>query len=249
MSNLIEAPSVNLANPLLKCRFAKDMDSPVEYEIKPAQSTRIGLKELWASRELIYFFTWRDVKIKYKQTVLGAMWVFIQPFLLMVVFTLFFSRALKVTSGNLPYPLFVYTGLMFWNVFSSGISNAGNSMVTNANIIKKIYFPRLIIPISSVLSPVVDFSVTFILFIGMLFFYPTDFSFFRIILLLPVSMIITLLTTFGLGSLLASLNVKYRDFRYVIPFLLQVLLFLTPVIYPVTILNSDSLRVLYATSS
>ncbi len=211
----------------------------MEYEIRPKSRIKVDLSELWAFRELLYFFTWRDVKIKYKQTILGALWAILQPFLLMLVFTIFFSRTLNIQSADLPYPLFVYTGLILWNIFSVGISNAGNSMVNNANMIKKIYFPRLILPISSILSTLVDFVMTFILFFGLMVYYNIFPNPAHLIIALPLSILITLLTTFGLGSFLSAVNVKYRDFRYVIPFLVQVLLFLTPVIYPVSIVSNE----------
>ena len=214
----------------------------MEYEIKPKNRSNIDLKELWTFRELFYFFTWRDVKIKYKQTVLGALWAILQPFMLMVVFTLFFSKALKIEHGELPYPVFVYSGLMLWTIFSTGISNAGNSMVANANIIKKVYFPRLIIPISAIISALVDFAMTFILFIGLLIFYPTPVSISKLLIALPLSILITVMATIGLGTFLAALNVRYRDFRYVIPFMIQLLLFLTPVIYPVTFIPPGILQ-------
>ncbi|MBK7853029.1 MAG: ABC transporter permease [Bacteroidetes bacterium] len=214
----------------------------MEYEIKPAQRLGLDIKELWDFRELFFFFTWRDIKIKYKQTVLGALWAILQPFLLMLVFTFFFNHALKVPSENIPYPIFVFTGLMLWNVFAGGISNAGNSMVNNANIIKKIYFPRLIIPVSAILASLVDYMMTFIILIGMLIYYHAPIHFSTLIIGLPLSLLITLMTTFGLGSFLSALNVKYRDFRYVIPFLVQFLLFLTPVIYPVSIIPEGWMR-------
>lgn len=211
----------------------------MEYEIKPVGKLSLGLKELWDFRELFYFFTWRDIKVKYKQTALGVLWAVLQPFLLMVVFTLFFGQALGVpTNNDMPYPVFVYSGLLLWNIFSSGLSNAANSMVSNANIIKKIYFPRLIIPISSILVALFDFIMAFAIYIGILIYYRQPVSP-TIVLYLPLSITITVLSTFGLGSLLAALNVKYRDFRYVIPFLIQIALFLTPVIYPVSIIKFE----------
>lgn len=206
------------------------------YEIKPVSKLSLGLKELWDHRELLYFFTWRDIKVKYKQTVLGVLWVILQPFLLMVVFTLFFSNGLNIPSDNIPYPVFVFSGLLLWNIFSQGLTNAANSMISNSAIIKKIYFPRLIIPISSILVSLFDFIMAFIIYIGILIYYrhPVDLN---ILLYLPLSIILTIMTTFGLGTWLAALNIKYRDFRYVIPFLIQILLFLTPVIYPVSIIK------------
>ena len=208
----------------------------MEYEIKPHEKLRLGLKELWVFKELFYFFTWRDIKVKYKQTFLGVLWAILQPFLLMVVFSIFFGRALNVPSDNIPYPIFVFSGLMLWNVFSSGLSNAANSMVSNANIIKKIYFPRLIIPMSAILVALFDFIMAFVVYIGLLIYYKSSVNL-MIIFYLPLSLFITVLTTFGIGTFIAALNVKYRDFRYVIPFLIQILLFVTPVIYPISIIK------------
>ncbi len=213
----------------------------MEYEIKPAKGLQFNLKELWEFRELIYFFTLRDVKIKYKQTVLGALWAILQPFLLMVIFTVFFAGHLDISSYNLPYPVFVFSGLILWNVFATGISTAGNSMIVNSNIIKKIYFPRLIIPISGIMGTLIDFSMTLIMFIGVLVYFLPTFSLASLIIHLFFSLTIILLTTFGIGSLLAALNVKYRDFRYIIPFMIQVLLFVSPVIYPVSIIKNNFL--------
>lgn len=213
----------------------------MEYEIKPAKGLQFNLKELWEFRELIYFFTLRDVKIKYKQTVLGALWAILQPFLLMVIFTVFFAGHLDISSYNLPYPVFVFSGLILWNVFATGISTAGNSMIVNSNIIKKIYFPRLIIPISGIMGTLIDFSMTLIMFIGVLVYFLPAFSIASLMINLFFSLTIILLTTFGVGSLLAALNVKYRDFRYIIPFMIQVLLFVSPVIYPVSIIKNNFL--------
>ncbi len=211
----------------------------ITYEIKPASKISLGLKELWEFRELFYFFTWRDIKVKYKQTALGVLWAILQPFILMVVFTLFFGQALGIpTDNNIPYPLFVFSGLLLWNVFSSGLINASGSMVSNAGIIKKIYFPRLIIPISAILVALFDFIMAFVIYIGLLIYYqyPVDW---KIIFFLPASILITVFSTFGIGTFIAALNVKYRDFRYVIPFLIQILLFLTPVIYPVSVIKYE----------
>ena len=212
------------------------------YIIKPPSRFSLNLKELWQYRELFYFFTWRDIKVKYKQTVLGFLWAILQPFVMMMVFVLFFSRALNVPTDNIPAPLFYFSGLIFWSVFSGGVTGAGNSMVSNAHIIKKIYFPRLIIPMSSILVAVFDFVMALIVFIGIITFYEfksDDFSidYIQLIWSLPVALILSIMTAFGLGSFLAALNVKYRDFRYVIPFMIQFLLFATPVIYPLSILD------------
>ena len=147
------------------------MVGEIEYEIKPAKGFSLNLKELWEYRELFFIFTWRDIKVKYKQTILGFSWAVLQPLLMMVIFTVFFAGALDVPSDNLPYPVFVFSGLLIWNIFSTGLSNASNSMVSNANIIKKIYFPRLIIPMSSILVAIFDFFMAFFIYIGILFYY------------------------------------------------------------------------------
>ncbi|MBO9701638.1 MAG: ABC transporter permease [Sporocytophaga sp.] len=217
----------------------------IEYEIKPAGNLSLNLSELWQYKELFYFFTWRDIKVKYKQTYLGVAWVVLQPFITMVVFSVFFGKLLKVPSMGLPYPVFVFSGLMFWNIFSSGLTNSGDSMVSNANIIKKIYFPRLIIPVSALLVSVFDFVFTFILFIGLALIVGFSIPL-RFFVFLPLGLSLTILTTFGLGTLLSALNVKYRDFRYTIPFIIQLTLFLTPVIYPVSIIKSNWAKYFFA---
>jgi lipopolysaccharide transport system permease protein len=211
-----------------------------EYIIEAPKKVAINWSELWRYRELFYFFTWRDIKVKYKQTVLGFLWAILQPLAMMTVFVLFFSKGLKISTDNLPAPIFYFVGLMFWNLFSSGLNSSANSMVTNAEIIKKIYFPRLIIPFSGVLVALFDFLMTLIPFIGLMLYYwiTTDFMIsFEILYLLPLSLLLTLITTVGLGCTIAAWNVKYRDFRYVVPFMIQFLLFVTPVIYPVTMFD------------
>lgn len=224
----------------------------MEYEIKPKEKIRLGLGEMWQYRELFYFFTWRDIKVKYKQTVLGFLWAVLQPLLMTLLLS--FSLGNVISSyGKLsvPYPLFAMSGLMIWNIFSSGLTNAGNSMVTNANIIKKIYFPRLIVPISAVLVSLFDFFMAFIVFIGLLFYYQFNDPAIcpKLTLFIPllfVSVSLTSIATFGMGSLLAAFNIKYRDFRYIIPFLIQALLFVTPVIYPISIVTNPILRSILA---
>jgi lipopolysaccharide transport system permease protein len=209
----------------------------VEQKITPPSKLSLGFNELWTYRELFYFFTWRDIKVKYKQTFLGFAWAILQPFVLMVIFSLFFGRALNVPSDGIPYPLFAFSGLMLWNVFSTGLSGAGNSMVSNANIIKKIYFPRLIIPMSAILVAVFDFFMAFLVYLGLVFYYGYSLTW-ELLYMLPLSLILTITATFGPGTLIAAMNVKYRDFRYILPFLIQILLFLTPVIYPVSMLGN-----------
>lgn len=213
----------------------------VEFEIKPSGKLFFDWKELWRYRELFYFFTWRDVKIKYKQTVLGFLWAVLQPLFMMVIFTLFFGRALQVPSQNLPYPVFVFSGLLLWNLFSTGLTGSANSMVNNSAIIKKIYFPRLIIPVSAILVTLFDFLMAFVLFIPLLIYYKQPLSW-DALWCWPLAVAISVVGTLGPGCWLAALNVKYRDFRYVIPFLIQALFFLTPVIYPVSMLKNPLLQ-------
>lgn len=207
----------------------------MEFEIKPKSKFSLGLKELWEFRELFYFFTWRDVKVKYKQTVLGFLWAVFQPAIMTALFTLGFGKLVTNSSNlQLPYPIFALSGFLLWNIFSSGLSNAGNSMVNNSNIIKKIYFPRLIIPISSILVSVIDFLMAFIVFIPVMFYFNVSFNL-SAILFIPLSLLLAVIATFGLGVFLASVSIKYRDFRYILPFFIQALLFATPVIYPIKI--------------
>ncbi|MEP6597445.1 MAG: ABC transporter permease [Ginsengibacter sp.] len=203
----------------------------IEYEIKPQNKFSLGLKELWQYRELFYFFTWRDVKVKYKQAALGILWAILQPLIMMLMFTLIFSKALRVSSDGIPYPVFAISGLLIWNIFSSGLVNSANSMIANANIIKKIYFPRLIIPMSAILTALVDFLFALIIYAVILIYYHQQVSILKLFLYLPLSILITVITTFGLGTFLAALNVKYRDFQYLLPFMIQFLLFANPVLY------------------
>lgn len=207
----------------------------MEFEIKPQGKFSLGLKELWEYRELFYFFTWRDIKVKYKQTVLGFVWAILQPLFMTVVFTVFLGDSIsQKTNLIIPYPIFALSGMLLWGIFSGGMGNAANSMLNNSNIIKKIYFPRLIIPISSILVALVDFFIAFVIFVILLFIYKIEINF-AALLLLPLSILITCLSSMGCGLLLAALNVKYRDVRYIIPFLVQGLLFLTPIMYPISI--------------
>ncbi len=212
-----------------------------EFVVDAEKRTLFDFQEIWSYKELFYFFTWRDIKIKYKQTVLGFLWAILQPLLMMIIFTLFFGKALNVPSQNLPYPIFVFSGLLLWNTFSSGLTNSANSMVNNAQIIKKIYFPRLVIPVSSILVALFDFLIAFVLFVFLLIFYQQPVSL-NAIWSWPLALLACLVATMGPGTLLAALNMKYRDFRYVIPFLVQVLFFLTPVIYPISLLKYPVLQ-------
>ena len=214
----------------------------MEFEIKPRSKFTLGVQELWQYRELFYFFTWRDIKVRYKQAVLGVLWAIMQPLSMMLIFTIIFSRGLGVKSDGLPSPIFAFSGLMIWNIFSNGLQNAANSMVSNANIIKKIYFPRLIIPMSSILTALFDFLFALIIFIGLIFYYQIPFSILKLIVLLPLSILLTVMTTFGLGAFLAALNVKYRDFQYALPFFIQFLLFVNPILYSSKTFNNPLIQ-------
>ncbi len=213
-----------------------------EYEIKPHEKFSIGFRELWHYKELFYFFTWRDVKVKYKQAALGFLWAILQPLAMMAIFTLIFHKGLKVRSDGIPYPIFALSGLLIWNIFSNGLINSAGSMLANANIIKKIYFPRLVIPMSSILVTLVDFFFALLIFFALLLFYRNTVSIPQLLLCLPVSILITVITTLGLGTFLAALNVKYRDFQYVVPFLIQFLLFINPVLYSSKIFENSRLN-------
>lgn len=201
----------------------------------------IDLSELWRFRELLFILTWRDIKVRYKQTLLGVTWVLLQPLVSTGVFTIFFGRLAKIPSNNLPYELFVFIGLVFWIFFSSTLTSASNSMIENVNIIKKVYFPREILPVSSVLTGLLDLSIASVilgLFVVYFGFWPSP----LVVLVGPFLIAIAAFTSVGLGSFFASLNVKYRDVRYVLPFMIQMMLFVTPVIYPLATVR-DWMRV------
>jgi lipopolysaccharide transport system permease protein len=189
----------------------------------------INARELWRFRELVYFLTWRDVKVRYKQTLLGAAWAVLQPALMMVVFTIFFSRMAGLPSGDVAYPLFVYAGLLPWTFFATAIANAGNSVVGSERLITKIYFPRLAVPFATVAAAVVDFVIACGLLAGMMAYYGVRPG--AGLLLAPLVFAVIALAATGVGTLLSALNVAYRDFRYVIPFLVQLWMFATPTIY------------------
>lgn len=210
----------------------------VEYEIKPATKLSLGGKELWKYRELFYYYTWRDIKVRYKQTFFGFAWAVIQPILMMILFTFFFGKKLGVPSDSTPYPIFVFSGLLLWNIFSTGLSAASNSIINNAHIIKKIYFPRLIIPLSSVMVTLFDFLMALTIYIVLMVYYGVSINVFEFTGSLLLAVLITSLATFGIGTFLAALNIKYRDFKYVIPYTIQILLFVSPVIYPVSIVTN-----------
>jgi lipopolysaccharide transport system permease protein len=208
----------------------------------PKKWVPVDLHELWEYRELLYSFVSRDVKIRYKQTALGFLWAIIQPLFLMVVFTLFFGSLAKIPSEGIPYPLFSFAALIPWTLFAEGLTRSTTSMVQNANIMTKVYFPRLIMPISGILSPVVDFTIAFVILLLMMAYYgfiPTI-----AIVLLPLFILLAIMTSLAVGLWLSALNVKYRDFQYTIPFLIQVWLFASPVVYPSSLLP-EQFRLLY----
>jgi lipopolysaccharide transport system permease protein len=205
----------------------------------------VGLKlgELWRFRELLYFLVWRDIKVRYKQTVIGAAWAIIQPFTTMVIFSLFFGQLAGVPSDSLPYPIFSYTALVPWTFFAAGLANASNSLVGSAYLIKKVYFPRLVIPLSAVLGNVVDFCLAFGVLVLMMLAYgilPT-----ANVIFLPLFLLLAFSTALGVGLWLSAMNVQFRDVRYVVPFLTQVWLFITPIAYPSSLIQNETLRALY----
>lgn len=210
-----------------------------EITIKPIKTNfYLNLKELWDYRDLFYIFAWRDIKVRYKQTVLGIAWVLFQPLISMVVFTIFFGNFAKIPSGNLPYPLFVLCGLVFWTFFSNTLSSASSSLISNENIIKKVYFPKVILPLSTVITGSVDLFISLILLflVGFYFkFLPPP----SILIIIFLGYLISFLTASGLGLFFSAINVKYRDVRYIIPFFIQIMIFLTPVIYPISIIKSS----------
>jgi len=205
-------------------------------KIRPSRGwIPLRLEDLWEYRELLYFLTWRDIKVRYKQTVLGAVWAILQPFLTMVVFSIFFGRLAKLPSDNIPYPIFSYSALVVWTFFANGVTSSSNSMVAEANTIKKVYFPRLVIPVAAVFSGVVDFVLAFIVLIGMMAFYGITPS--AAVFWLPLFFLLAFITALGVGLWLSAMNVMFRDVRYALPFLIQIWLFATPIAYSASLLK------------
>ncbi|MGH7773112.1 MAG: ABC transporter permease [Candidatus Binatia bacterium] len=202
----------------------------------------LDLGSIWHYRELLYFLVLRDIQVRYKQTVIGAGWAILQPLMTMVIFTVIFSTFAKIPSDGLPYPIFAYTALLPWTYFAQALSSSGTSLVGNANLISKVYFPRLLIPLSSVLAPVVDFLLSFLVVLGLMVWYgivPT-----WGMLALPLFLLVAVMTALAMGLWLAPLNVKYRDVRHTIPFLLQIWMYASPVAYPVSLVP-EQWRMLY----
>ncbi len=194
------------------------------------------IKEFWDYRELFFFLVWRDIKIRYKQTVLGAGWAIIQPFFTMIIFTLFFGKMAKMPSDGVPYPIFSYAALLPWTYFSASLRLSGNSLVGGANLVRRVYFPRVALPAASTLSGLVDFAIASVVLLGMMVYYDIPFGWG--LLLWPVLLIPLVLLALGIGMILSALNVKYRDIKHAIPFFIQSLLFITPIIYPTSIASS-----------
>lgn len=218
---------------------------PVEYKITPPRGLiAINFPEIWRSRDLLYILVWRNIKVRYKQTVLGIAWAIFQPLLTMIIFTLFFGRLANIPSEGIPYPIFVFTGLLLWTYFSVALANASNSLVESESIIKKVYFPRLLLPLSTAITPVIDFLFAYLVLLGMMMYYgytPTVTG----VVVFPLLILAVFVSVIGPALFLSALNVKYRDVRYIVPFFIQILLFLTPVIYPVTLVPEQFRWILF----
>ncbi len=200
--------------------------------IEPGKSwAPVNLRELWTYRELLFFLIWRDIKVRYKQTLIGAAWALLQPLLLMLIFTFFFSRLAGVRSSGAPYPIFAFAGLLPWTFFANAVTNSGNSLIGNTNLITKVYFPRVLIPVAAVAASLVDFGIASILLVVLMVHYRTGIH--AEVVMLPALIALVTLLASGVGIWLAALNVKYRDVRYALPFLIQIWLFASPVIYAV----------------
>lgn len=205
--------------------------------IEAGKTNSISLRELWLYHELIYFFAWRDIKVRYKQTILGAGWAILQPLLAALIFTVFFNRVAKIGTGstNIPYPVFAYLGLMYWNGFSGALSTVSNSLLANSGVINKIYFPRLIPPIAATALSTVDFVFAAIVFFLLLAGYRIMPGLEGVLLIIP-SLLLAMFSAFAIGLVFAGLNIKYRDVRSALPYLIQIAFFVTPVIYPLSLI-------------
>jgi lipopolysaccharide transport system permease protein len=212
--------------------------------IEPSRGwVSLGLSELWRYRELIYFFIWRDIKVRYKQTILGGAWAIIQPLLTMLIFTLIFARLAKIPSDSVPYPIFAYTALVPWTFFATGLTQSSTSLVMGSNLVQKVYFPRLALPVSKVLSGIVDFVLAFLMLIGMMLYYhivPTYH-----VLWLPFFLLLALMTSLGVSIWFSAMHVQFRDVQYAVPFLVQIWMYASPIAYPSSLL-SERWRTVYA---
>ena len=208
-------------------------DLPAEplIRIRPGRSwLAVDIRDLWSYRELLYFLTWRDLKVRYKQTSLGVAWAIIQPLFTMLIFTIFFGRLAKVPSDGVPYPIFVFAGVLLWTFFSNAVTTSANSLVSNSNLLTKVYFPRLLVPAAAVVAGLVDLLVAFAVLVGLMIYYKVAVTW--TILLLPLPILLTTVLALATGTWLAALNVKYRDIRFAVPFVIQLWMFVSPIIYP-----------------
>ena len=228
----------------MKTEVIETDKKPETVIIQPVKGlVALNLRDLWIYRELVYFLTWRDLKVRYKQSVLGVLWAIIKPFLAMVVFTVFFGNLAKLPSDGLPYPIWSYTGLLPWEFFAAALSVSARSMLTSGNMVSKIYFPRIIVPLASVFANLVDFLIAFVILIGMMIFYhitPTI-----NMLWLPAFMLLAIITALGVGLWFSALLVMYRDINYMLPFITQLWMFISPVVYASSIVP-EKWRVLYS---
>lgn len=215
------------------------MSSRTEFVIAPPKKwLSINWHELWRYRDLFLVLAWRDIAVRYKQTVLGVIWAIFQPFVTMIVFTFIFNRMANINSGDsTPYPVFLYVGLILWQYFSGTLSNASNSMISNSSLIQKVYFPRLIVPATSAITGLIDLLISSVYLVGLMIYYGVM-PHLAGILILPLLLLSTVLSALGMGLVLASLNIKYRDVRHALPFFIQIMMYVTPVIYPVKMLDS-----------
>jgi lipopolysaccharide transport system permease protein len=219
---------------------------PTTIYIKPSKGlAALNLRDMWVYRELIYFMIWREIKVRYKQTMLGAAWAIIQPVLTMIVFTFLFGRIAKLpTDGNIPYPIFSYTALLPWGLFVAALNQASRSLTSNQNMVSKIYFPRLVLPLASVLSGLIDFVIAFVILIGLMIYYHIAPSI-NVLWALPLFLLLTIITALGVALWLSAINVQYRDVNYALPFMTQFWLFATPVAYSSNLI-SEKWRLVYS---
>lgn len=233
-SNPVQSDSLKFASP----PPTRELPEKPIVVIEPSKSwVAVNLRDLWNYRDLLYILMMRDIKVRYKQTVLGAAWAIIQPLFTMLVFTIFFGKLAGLPSDGVPYPIFAYAGLLVWTFFSNSVTTSGNSLVGNSNLITKVYFPRMVIPIASVAAGLLDFAIAFGLLIVLMFYYGIGLS--VNMLMLPVLILLTSLLAIGIGMWMSALNVKYRDIRYVLPFAIQIGMFASPIIYPASMVPEN----------
>jgi len=203
----------------------------------------LDFKEIFLFKDLLYFLTWKEIKVRYRQTIMGMSWAVLQPFFTMVVFSIFFGKLAKMPSDGIPYPLFCYSAMLPWLLFANGVTKSANSLVSNAPLLKKVYLPRIFLPLSTIVSGLIDFILAFIILIGMMFYYgmtPTV-----NIIWLPFFILFAVCASFGVGVVLSALNVQFRDVRFLVPFMVQLWMFLTPVVYPTSLL-AERWQLLYS---